>query len=454
MRRHRTVSRKPAKTQQRKPARPKRCDARQAARGPKGGRSTELIEAREQQAAIAEVLYAIACSPHDLQPIFDAMLANATRLCRAQSGALFLFEELGIRLVAIKGQPTPYFAGRQGVRLPVPPDSPLARLVESRLPIHIADLAADDQRNPYTVELVEVTGIRTYLMVPMLKENELIGALGIFRDVAQPFTQSQINLVTAFATQAAIALDITRGERQLREAQMELAHANRIATMGQLSSSIAHEVNQPITALITYSQAARNWLRDGSANLAEARTAIDRVSKEAYRAADIIGRIRDLVKKAPSKKDRFDINEAISDVIILTRGEAVKNGISVQTQLADGLPLVEADRVQLQQVILNLIINAIQAMSDVDARRDLHLSTVNIASEGTLVAVRDSGLGLKEDHLERLFEPFYSTKPDGLGMGLPICRSIIEAHGGRLWATPNDPRGAVFQFTLPPCRED
>jgi Histidine kinase-, DNA gyrase B-, and HSP90-like ATPase len=157
---------------------------------------------------------------------------------------------------------------------------------------------------------------------------------------------------------------------------------------------------------------------------------------------------------SPPKKDRFDINEAISDVIILTRGEAVKNGVSVQTQLADGLPLVEGDRVQLQQVILNLIINAIQAMTDVDARRDVQLSTVNVALEGTLVAVRDSGSGLKEGHLERLFEPFYTTKPDGLGMGLPICRSIIEAHGGRLWATPNEPRGAVFQFTLPPCRKD
>jgi C4-dicarboxylate-specific signal transduction histidine kinase len=398
----------------------------------------QVAEFNEQQAAIARVLQAIADSPHDLQPIFDAIVTNATRLCRARAGALFLFEETNILLVAHQGQVHPYFAERPGAWLPIPPDSPLAQLVESRSPIHNAD--------------VSILGARSYLAVPMLKQHELIGALRVHRDEVQPFTESQINLVTAFATQAAISLDITRRERELRDAQMELAYANRIATVGQLSSSIAHEVNQPLTGVISNSRAALNWLRDGSVNLAEARIAIEHLSKDAHRATDIIGRIRDLIKKAPPKKDRFDMNEAIGEVIILTRSEAVKNSVSVQTQLADGLPLVEADRVQLQQVMLNLIINAIQAMSDIDAKRDLHLSTMNIASEGTLVAVRDTGTGLKEGYLERLFEPFYTTKPDGLGLGLLICRSIIEAHGGRLWATPNEPRGATFQFTLPPYR--
>jgi C4-dicarboxylate-specific signal transduction histidine kinase len=253
---------------------------------------------------------------------------------------------------------------------------------------------------------------------------------------------------------APIALEITSRERQLREVQTELARANRIATTGQLSSSIAHEVDRPLTAVVNAAAACLRWLNRESPNLDEARSAVQWIAEEGKRAAEIIGRIRDLIKKAPPKKDWFDMNEAIRDVIIITRNEAVRNGVSVQAQLADGLPLVEGDRVQLQQVILNLIINAIQAMSGADARRDLHLSTVNIASEGTLVAVRDSGSGFSKDHLSRLFEPFYTTKPDGLGMGLPICRSIIEAHGGRLWAAPNEPRGAVFQFTLPPCRTD
>jgi signal transduction histidine kinase len=201
--------------------------------------------------------------------------------------------------------------------------------------------------------------------------------------------------------------------------------------------------------MIASSQAALRYLSHGPAKLGDARTAIERVIRDGKQAADIIGRIRDLIKKAPPKKDRFDLNEAIGDVIILTHGEAIKYGVSVQTQLADGLPLVEGDPVEVQQVMLNSIINAMRAMNDVDETRNVLISTVNLSSEGTLVAVSDSGSGLSRDHPDHLFEPFYTTKPEGLGMGLAICRSIIDAHGGRLWATPNEPRGAVFQFTLP-----
>ena len=192
------------------------------------------------------------------------------------------------------------------------------------------------------------------------------------------------------------------------------------------------------------------WLAAQPPDLEEARQALDRIVKDGNRAGDVIGRIRALVKKAPPRKDRVDINEAIREVIELTRGEAVKNGVSVQTQLADGLPLIEGDRVQLQQVILNLIINAIEAMSgDSDGPRELLISTATGRPDGVLVAVRDSGPGLPPASLERLFDAFYTTKPGGLGMGLSICRSIIEAHGGRLWASANLPRGAVFQFTAP-----
>jgi C4-dicarboxylate-specific signal transduction histidine kinase len=172
------------------------------------------------------------------------------------------------------------------------------------------------------------------------------------------------------------------------------------------------------------------------------------------RAGDIIGRIRDLIQKAPPRKDSVDINEAIREVIELTGGEAVKTGVSVQTYLADGLPLIHGDRVQLQQVNLNLIINAIDAMSGIaEAPRELLITTGQAESGGVLVAVRDSGPGLAPTTLERLFEAFYTTKPSGLGLGLSICRSIIEAHGGRLWASANVLRGAVFHFTVPghPC---
>lgn len=241
----------------------------------------------------------------------------------------------------------------------------------------------------------------------------------------------------------------------LREAQAELARANRVATMGQLTASIAHEVNQPIAAAATNAQAALRWLGARPPDLEEVRQALGRINKDTKRAGDVIGRIRALIKKAPARKDRSDINKAVLDVITLTRGEAVKNGVTVQTQLAAGLPLIRADRVQLQQVMLNLILNAVEAMCGLaEGAREVLISTGRDGSNGVLVTVRDSGPGLDSQSVERVFEAFYTTKPDGMGMGLAICRSIIEAHGGRLWASANDPRGAVFQFTLPAERDE
>jgi C4-dicarboxylate-specific signal transduction histidine kinase len=231
--------------------------------------------------------------------------------------------------------------------------------------------------------------------------------------------------------------------------QTELAHASRVATMGQLTASIAHEVNQPITAAVTNANTALRWLSARRPNLEEARRALGRIVENGNRAGEVISRIRALIQKAPPQKNALGINDAILEVVALTHGEAVKNGVSVRTQLAEGLPTIEGYRVQLQQVILNLVINAVEAMSEPnEAPRDLMISS-EVAEPDVLVAVRDTGPGLAPDTLGRLFEAFYSTKADGMGMGLSICRSIIEAHGGRLWASANEPYGAVFQFTVP-----
>jgi PAS domain S-box-containing protein len=239
-------------------------------------------------------------------------------------------------------------------------------------------------------------------------------------------------------------------ERQLREVQLELAHANRVATIGQLTASIVHEVIQPIAAMVTNAEAALRFLDAQTVNLDKVRQIQNDIMEAGNRAANVISRIHDLFKKAPPRRDRWEINGAIREVIEITHGEAVKNGISVRTELADGLPLVQGDRVQLQQVSLNLIINAIQAMSGlIEGTRELHVGTENAGQDGVRVAVRDSGPGLSPESLQRLFEPFYTTKPNGMGMGLSICRSIIEDHGGRLWATGLHPHGAVFQFTIP-----
>jgi PAS domain S-box-containing protein len=239
-------------------------------------------------------------------------------------------------------------------------------------------------------------------------------------------------------------------ERRYREMQMELAHANRVATMGQLTASIAHEVKQPIAATVSNAQAGLRWLIREPPDLEEVRQALACIAKDGKRAGDVVGRIRDLIQKAPPRKDRFDLNGAIREVIELTRSEAMKNGVLVQTELTDNLPLIDGDRVQLQQVMLNLIVNAVEAMSGLtEGPRELLISAGKAEMGGVLVTVRDSGPGLAPAALERLFEAFYTTKPNGLGMGLSICRSIIEAHDGRLWASANVSRGATFQFTLP-----
>ena len=238
-------------------------------------------------------------------------------------------------------------------------------------------------------------------------------------------------------------------ERRYREAQLELAHANRVATMGQLTSSIAHEVNQPIAAAVTYASAARRFLSAKPPNFREVDDALSLIVREGNRAGEVVGRVRALIKKAPARKDAVEINDAILEVIALTRTEAANNSVSVRTQLAEGLPRVQGDRVQLQQVLLNLIINAIEAMREVGAEeRELLIGTRN-EPDGVSVEVRDSGPGFASAALERVFEAFHTTKPDGLGLGLSICRSIIEAHNGRLWASPNVPRGAIFRFIAP-----
>jgi signal transduction histidine kinase len=411
-------------------------------------RVTELIE---QQRAISEVLRAIASSPHDLQPIFDAILDSATRLCRADSGALRLSEEGGLRLVAVRGDP--FLVSRVWSSIPVLAEkgSLPDRLAASRLPTHIPDFTAveGDHRDDFLITVVNA-GIRTGLFVPLLKDNEIVGIISLARKQVQPFTDKQISLFRDFAAQATIALESTRRERQYREMQSELARANRVATMGQLTASIAHETKQPITAVRTYAAAALRFLDKSPPDVAEVREALACIVNETGRASDVVDRIGSLIKKAPPRKEVVDLNAAILEVIALTRSEAVRTGVTVGTQLAGALPRVQCDRVQLQQVTLNLIANAIQSMRSVeDGNRELHISTVSIEPEGVCVAVRDTGHGLRPESLPRLFESFYTTKPDGMGMGLSICRSIIEAHGGRLWATACEPRGALFQFTIP-----
>jgi GAF domain-containing protein len=250
---------------------------------------TELIE---QQTAISEVLRAIANSPHDLQPIFDAILDSATRLCRADIGALRLSEESGLRLVAVRGDPLLVSQAWSSFPVLAEKGSLLSRLATSGLPIHIPDLTAveGDRRDDFWITVVNA-GFRTGLGVPLLKDNEIVGIISLGRKQVQPFTDKQISLFKDFAAQATIALESTRRERQYREGQMALAHANRVATMGQLTASITHEVNQPITAAVTYALAARRWLSADPPNFREVDDALSLIVKEGNRAGEVVERV-------------------------------------------------------------------------------------------------------------------------------------------------------------------
>jgi signal transduction histidine kinase len=410
-----------------------------------------VIELVEQQTAISEVLRAIANSPHDLQPIFDAILDSAARLCRADVGTLRVSEESGLRRVAMRGDHLLVSQAWSSFPVLAEKGSYLSRLATSRLPVHIPDLTAveGDHRDEFWTTSVNA-GLRTGLVVPLLKDNEIVGTITLGRKQVQRFTDKQISLFRDFAAQATIVLESTRRERQYREMQSDLAHANRVATMGQLTASIAHEIKQPIATARNNARAALNFLDKSPPDVGEVREALACIVDDTDRAGDVVDRIGSLIKKAAPRKEVVDLNAAILEVTAIIHSEALKSGVTVGTQLAGELPRIQGDRVQLQQVMLNLIVNAIQSMSGVeDGNRELNISTASIEPEGVCVAVRDTGHGLRPESLLRLFEPFYTTKPDGMGMGLSICRSIIEAHGGRLWATRWEPRGALFQFTIP-----
>ena len=252
-------------------------------------------------------------------------------------------------------------------------------------------------------------------------------------------------------------MDITerkRAEESLQAAQSQLAHMSRVTTMGELAASIAHEINQPLAAVVTNGNACLRWLGRAEPDLGEARDAVTRIVKEANRATEVIKRMRALLKKSPPQIVPLDVNEVISEVLTLTRHQILRNDVSLRTELAAGVSSVKGDPIQLQQVVLNLVVNSIEATkARTDGPRELLIQSQTREPEGVLVSVCDSGVGIDPDKADHIFEPFFTSKPEGMGMGLAISRSIIEAHGGRLWASSNQGGGATFQFSIPALQE-
>ncbi|HSO76646.1 MAG TPA: ATP-binding protein, partial [Blastocatellia bacterium] len=303
---------------------------------------------------------------------------------------------------------------------------------------------------PRDQQLAELR-VESYLGIALRDSTgQAFGLVSVMGRLPIKQIETHRSLLQIFASRAAAELERRHAEEVLQQTQSELAHVARVMTTGELAATIAHEVNQPLTAMVANATAIRRMLGNGKADPGEAREAIEDIVKDAHRASEVVGRIRSLLKKGSHRKEPLAINKVIEEVVAIVRNNIAGKGVSLRMELAAGLPDVYADRVEMQQVILNLVMNAVDAITRAsDADRNLLMSTARDASGGVLVEVRDSGVGIAAENLGRIFDAFYTTKPEGMGMGLSICRTIIEAHGGRLWAESHKNQGATFRFTLP-----
>jgi signal transduction histidine kinase len=296
---------------------------------------------------------------------------------------------------------------------------------------------------------------RSILCLPLINQAKLIGVLYLENNLApQVFTPNRIAVLQLLASQAAVSLEnviesrrAEEGRERLRRTQAELEYMSRVSTLGELTASLAHEIKQPIGAAVTNAEACMRLLDRDQPDIEEARAAALGMAKDAKRAADIIDRVRLLYQKGSSQRDVVDVNEVIEEMVILLQNEAKGHSVALRTDLFKGLPNVVADRVQLQQALMNLMLNGIEAMQDTTGELSIKSQ---LADDGQLlISVADTGVGLPAENVDRLFDAFFTTKSQGTGLGLAITRSIVESHGGRIWATSNSGRGATFKFTLP-----
>jgi len=387
----------------------------------------------------------------------EEILENLVRVVEAQFAGLLcsilLLEEDGqhVRHRAAPSLPKAYSKAIDGLCIG-PKAGSCGTAMYRREPVVVTDILQDPLWEPYRA-VAEPYGLRACWSTPILAHSgQALGSFAMYYREPRSPSPAETQALEMATHLAGIAIErkLAREERErLRQAQAELAHINRAATMGELTASLAHEIKQPIAAAVTDAKTCLRWLGRDQPDLVEAREAASRIIKDVIRASDIISRIGLLFKKGAAERELVDVNEVIQEMITLLRSEASRCSISIHVDLASDLPKIMADRVQLQQVFMNLMLNGIEAMKDMDSAGELTIKSQKSDDRQLLISVGDTGVGLKPEQAEKMFNAFFSTKPQGTGMGLTVSRSIIESHGGRLWATAHSGRGATFQFTLP-----
>lgn len=388
--------------------------------------------------------------------LLEEILDSLVRVVEGQFSGLLcsvlLLDEDGqhVRASAAPSLPELYNAAIDG-RSIGPKAGSCGTAMYRREPVVVTDILQDPLWEDYR-GVAEPYGLRACWSTPIIAHSgQVLGTFAMYYREPRSPSPAETRALEMATHIAGIAIErkLAREERErLRQAQAELAHVNRVTTMGELTASLAHEVNQPIAAAITDANTCLRWLKRDEPDMTEAREAAARVVKDATRAAEIISRTRLLFKKASPQSDWVDVNEIIREMVVLLRSEAEQYSITVRTELTD-LPPVMGDRVQLQQVLMNLVANGIDAMKEVAGMRELAIRSEKTENAQLLISVSDTGVGLPPQQADQIFNPFFTTKPHGTGMGLRISRSIVESHGGRLWAARNSQRGASFYITLP-----
>jgi len=423
----------------------------------------ELNEALQQQAATAEVLQIIASSPGEPQPVFDAILKHARRICDAEFGNIYRWDGEALHIVAWHNTPAAFAAYR--ARTPFRPGltSLIGRMIKTRTVAHVADAAVNEEyikrRDPSLVAAIEIGGVRTYLGVPMLKDDEVVGAITTFRQEVRPFTDKQIALIADFANQAVIAIENTRLLNELKHrteelgrsvAELQHERANKLMNLEAMTASISHAVRQPLASIASNGGAALRFLRHAPPNLDETRLALDRMVSDSHLASQVFDNIRALFGKADHGHESIDVNELARGVLQSLGQEFERHGVATDVALTAVLPPIMGHKGQLQEVLINLVRNAIEAMADVaDDRRLLRVSAERDAGNQIVVAIEDSGPGVDPRQSAKLFDAFVTTKAQGMGLGLALCRMIVERHAGALSIEPGVPRGSIFRLVLP-----